>query len=114
MSTIELTTIDQEIKVWYALATEARIFDNPYTAFVERLTGWGSKIVDLPSGRVSLVENKATDDEDTDEGYIVFSVAGKTYRMDGDEYSSWGGTRQFHSVYEVESKVVTETRYVRI
>lgn len=114
MATIELNGISDEIKVWYALRTEATSFTNPYTEFVERITDYYRSTVELPSGKVEVVENKATDDEDTDEGYVIFSVGGKTYRIDGDEYSSWGHTRHFRSVYEVESKVVTETRYVRI
>lgn len=111
--TLKLENIDQEIKVWYALSHEGSVFDNPYTAFVSRLTHW-NKTVELPTkGKVNLVENSISEDEGGDV-FVIFSVDGKTYRIDGDEYSSWSSDRDYYAPYEVESKVVTETKYVRV
>jgi hypothetical protein len=111
--TLKLTSIDQEIKVWYALSHEGSVFDNPYTAFVSTLTHW-NKTVELPTkGKVKLIDNSISEDEGED-SFVIFSVDDKIYRIDGDEYSSWSSDRDFYAPYEVESKVVTETRYVRV
>jgi hypothetical protein len=110
---LELKNIDQEIKVWYALSHEGTTFDNPYTAFVERLTLWSAPVITLPTkGKATLVEN--TIGEEDGDCFIIFKVDGKTYRIDGDEYSSWNSDRDYYAPYEVESKVVTETKYVRV
>jgi hypothetical protein len=113
---LELTTVSQEIKVWYALRTEGEIFGNPYTEFVSAITDWHRDTIELPSGETAkLVEKNIPDDEDEDvKTFIIFSIGEKLYRMDGDDYDSWSSVRNYYTPYEVESKIVTETKYVRV
>lgn len=104
-------TLGQEIHVWYILNKTPYDYEGPNKSFFNALYGGGS--VELADGNATHV---ATSPGDRYEGsnWVVFEYNGKQYRMDLDEYDSWGEGDEPTEPYEVVAKPVNEIQYVRV
>lgn len=101
-----------EIRVWGARHSESYYWGEiAYTRFAEAIQ---EDSVYLDSGKATLVEYDAPDDNDDDyqELQLVFSVNDRMFAIDGN-YSSWNGTTWAGAPYEVEAKPVQKISYVR-
>lgn len=104
--TFAFNDVSQEITVWALI--EKGYTDEAYTNFRKALSG--GRQVELNEGPVTVVaESDHSSYEEN--GFLVFSYEGETYRMDVEE-DSWSG-ETVSAPYRVVAVPVNEVQYIR-
>lgn len=103
--TFAYNDVAQEINVWALI--EKGYIDDSYRNFRSDVSS--GRVVELNEGVVTVVQEK--DQDGSEDGYLVFSYDGETYRMDVEE-DSWSG-ETVSAPYSVVAVPVNEVQYIR-
>lgn len=103
-------TLGQEIHVWHILNSGAYEYDGPNKTFFDAISS--NRTVELADG-VAVLVAKSQADRYEGNAWVVFQYRDKQWRMDIDEYDSWGEDSEVTEPYEVVAKPVNEVQYVR-